>query len=62
MKSFGYSAALLGDLHDAKIELLQFDEGGQVLVQCAPMPDKFAEGGLGAGPLVGPLGLEPRTS
>ena len=39
MKTFGYPAALLGDLHNAKIELLQFDEGGQVLVQCIPMPD-----------------------
>jgi hypothetical protein len=39
VETFGDLSALFGDLHDPEIELLQFDEGGQVLVQCTPMPD-----------------------
>ena|SRR5512146_642940 len=37
MESFGNLSALLVDLHDPEIQLLQFDEGGQVLVQCSPV-------------------------
>ena len=33
MKTFGDPSTLFGDLQDAEIKLLKFDERGQVLVQ-----------------------------
>src|SRR5690349_11026034 len=53
MKTLGDASALLGDLDDAKIELLQFNERGQVLVQCTPMP-AVTEEGLGCRSIGGP--------
>ena len=63
METVGYFSADLTDLHDSEVELLQFNERGKLLIQWILFINAGAQKGSGARPgLVGPLGLEPRTS
>ena len=63
METFGNLSADFADLHDPEIKLLQFNERGKLLIQWILFINAGAQKGSGARPgLVGPLGLEPRTS
>src|SRR5262245_8897583 len=65
LEPFWYFSALIFNLHDTDIQLLQFDMGGEILVQYTPIAvvrTTISNRCSSATALVGPLGLEPRTS
>ncbi len=64
MKTLGDFSAEVADLHDSEIELLQFKEGGKLAAQCtlSLQAETFERMPSIPAILVGPLGLEPRTS